>query len=425
MSHSSTHFWLKASPLFLILFIDGMGLGLVIPVLNALILDPSSHFLATALSASMQNFIFGATIGIFMLCWFFGAALLGDLSDQIGRKKSLLICLIGSALGYLLSALAVITHSITFLIIGRVIAGFTAGSQPIAQAAIIDLSTAENKSRNIGLILFFLSLGFIVGPVLGGVLADSSLVSWFSFSTPLYFAAAISFINALLLAFLFGETYLVKNKITIKPQRAIQAFIDAFKHEKIKYLSTVFFIFILGWSSFYSFISMFALKVHHFTPTRVSLMMGVMGIGFGIGNGVLVNFFSKRFSLKSNVIASLLLGAVLTLGMVVTNNALYLWTLMIPLACCVSLAYAMLLTLFSNQVDASAQGWVMGITGAIMALVWAIDAVAVSLLATLNVFLPITITVICLTLAAGLMSKFYLPKQLEASSIVPIEAASN
>ncbi|AML48313.1 hypothetical protein AYM02_02945 [Coxiella burnetii] len=88
-------------------------------------------------------------------------------------KKGAVGCLIGSFLGYLLSAFAVGIHSLTFLILGRVIAGFTAGSQPIAQAAIVDVSSEAHKARNIGLILLAISLGFIIGPIIGGVLSDS------------------------------------------------------------------------------------------------------------------------------------------------------------------------------------------------------------------------------------------------------------
>ena len=84
-----------------------------------------------------------------MLCWFFGSSLLGDLSDQVGRKKSLSICLIGSFLGYICAALSVSIGSMALMFFGRIVAGFTAGSQPIAQAAIIDSSEEAHKARNI------------------------------------------------------------------------------------------------------------------------------------------------------------------------------------------------------------------------------------------------------------------------------------
>ena len=159
---------LQMFPLFLALFIDGMGLALLFPILNGMIISPHSHFLPVDTSATMRNFLYGFTVSIFMLCWFFGAAVLGDLSDKVGRKKSLLICLVGACLGYFLSAVAVLYSSFLWLIIGRIIAGFTSGSQPIAQAAIVDVSSDIHKARNIGLILLAVSLGFVLGPILGG-----------------------------------------------------------------------------------------------------------------------------------------------------------------------------------------------------------------------------------------------------------------
>src|SRR3990167_3386359 len=155
MNQTTPHksFFLIAMPLFLVLFIDGMGLGLVFPLLNALVMDPHSSFLPTHFGDAIRNVCFGSLVGIYMICWFFGASFLGDLSDHIGRRKALLLCLIGAFFGYVLSAISVILHSVFLLLLGRVIAGFTAGSQPIAQAAIVDLSEPEHKVRNLGFIL--------------------------------------------------------------------------------------------------------------------------------------------------------------------------------------------------------------------------------------------------------------------------------
>ena len=219
----SKPFFVLAGPLLLVLFIDGMGLGLVIPVLNGLIFDPNSQFLpANDFSPLMHNVIYGAIISIFMLCWFFGAAVLGDLSDQIGRKKSLIICLLGAFLSYLLSAWAVNASSLTLLLLGRVIAGVTSGSQPIAQAAIIDLSTPETKARNLGFILLSLSLGFIFGPLFGGLLSDKNISPYFNFATPFYFATLISFINIVFLYLFFNETFVSKTTtLKINPEAKI------------------------------------------------------------------------------------------------------------------------------------------------------------------------------------------------------------
>lgn len=404
-------FFISAAPLLLIILIDGMGLGLVFPILNNLIVDPHSHYVAATLTDTTRNFIFGGIVASFMLSWFFGAPFLGDLSDNIGRKKSLMICLLGATIGYLISGLGVTLNSMSLLIIGRVIAGFTSGSQPIAQATIIDLSDPLQKTRNISFVLLALSLGFIFGPLAGGILSNKALVSWFNFSLPFYFAAFISLVNALLLHKLFKETFNQKSRMKIKWHRAISIFQSAFRHEKIRYLSLIFLIMIFGWSSYYTFISMYLLKKYSFGAFEITLFMAVMGIGFGIGNGFLANFCAKRYNLQTTVIISLLLGASGILLTVLTDTPNYAWICIIPIATLLSAAYAITLTIFSNQVDENAQGWVMGITGAIIALTFGINSLMLGLLSILGVNTPLYISVIGLAISALMMLYFKENKQ--------------
>lgn len=399
-------------PLLLVIFIDSMGLGLVFPILNALLVDKHNGFIQGAWAQLSGNIIFGIFIGVFMLCWFLGAALLGDLSDQIGRKRSLMICLIGAFIGYLLSALAIVLHSMSLLLIGRVIAGLTSGSQPIAQAAIVDMSTYENKAQNISLMLMVLSLGFIVGPMIGGLFSDSSIVSWFNLATPLYITAAISLLNVILLKKLFKETFIAKNKVNLKLHAAVTIFTSAFKHPKVRKLSIIFFVFIMGWSSFYSFISMFLTEALQYNNKEVSYFMAIMGFGFVLGNSFGVNFAIKRFSLKTSSLVSIMLSALVVVVMLYVTG-FSLWILMIVLAALVAVAYACMITLFSNQVDANSQGWVMGVTGSIMAFVWGIDAFLLGGIASWGVQLPLIISAVSLLLSGLLLFNF---KSEEASS---------
>lgn len=402
------NFLINAGPLLLVLFIDGMGLGLLIPILNELIFGEGNDFFAHGqLSPTMHNIIYGLTIGIFMFCWFFGAAILGDLSDRIGRKKALVICLLGAFFSYVLSALAVLMHSLTLLIVGRVIAGFTSGSQPIAQAAIVDLSTEENKARNIGFILLAISLGFIFGPLFGGILADDRIVSWFDFATPFYFAATISLLNVLLLIVLFHEKRVTKGKFKIDFYQAIAVFTSAFRHEKIKKLSLLFFIYIFGWSSFYSFISLFLIKTYQFSPTQVSLFMALMGAGFAIGTGVLVNYLTRLFSLRRIFIVTTLITAILACFIVFIPGSWISWLFITPLGTAIAVSYSCIVTLFSNEVESDKQGWVMGITGSIMAFVWGVNGVVVGVFALWSASLPILLAAIVLGLTAILTSVFY------------------
>ena len=380
---------LQMFPLFLVLFIDGMGLALLFPILNGMIISPHSHFLPVDTSATMRNFLYGFTVSIFMLCWFFGAAILGDLSDKVGRKKSLLICLVGACLGYFLSAVAVLYSSFLWLIVGRIIAGFTSGSQPIAQAAIVDVSSDIHKARNIGLILLAVSLGFVLGPILGGVLSDSHLYHGFGLSTPLYFAAVISLLNAFLLYFSFNETFSKTGKIKIRWGEAVHVFIAAFKHPAIRLLSVVFFIEILGWSNYFSFISLYMTHTYHFTTLGNSLLLAVMGAGFSLGFGVLMDIFSKRFTLKRITVVNLILTALTILVALLAHSIYLIGVMTFICGTTMALAYAGCVAIFSHQVGPEQQGWVMGVSGSIMALCFGLSTLLTGFLTSISVAIPL------------------------------------
>ncbi|KTC73772.1 transporter of the major facilitator superfamily (MFS) [Legionella birminghamensis] len=392
-------------PLFLVLFIDGMGLGLLFPILNAIIIEPTSGFLPTSLSEGMRDFYYGLTIGIFMLCWFFGAAILGDLSDSVGRKKSLMICLIGAFLGYLLSAIAILCSSFWALILGRMIAGFTAGSQPIAQAAIVDVSSEENKARNIGWILLAVSLGFVLGPVFGGVLSDSRLISWFNFATPMYFASAISLFNAIILAISFKETFGEgKEKIKIRWHHAIHIIISAFRHPKIAKYSVVLLIMIFGWSNYFSFIPLYLFQKYHYSVMENSFFLAFMGLGFSVGCGYVVDFCTKRFEYNLVVIVGLLVTASQVLLMLLVQEAWVAWMATFFIGISLSVAYSLLLTIFSHLVSAQEQGWVMGVTGSIMALCFGLTSLFTGLIAQVGASLPMLLATGGLAMSAVVLS---------------------
>lgn len=383
----------KVAPLFLVLFIDGMGLSLLFPIVNSMIIETSSHFIPHSTSLATREFLYGLVIGIYMICWFFGAAILGDLSDKTGRKKSLMICLIGACIGYVLAGVAVNVSSLGLLILGRIIAGFTAGSQPIAQAAIVDVSTPEHKARNIGFILFAVSMGFVLGPLIGGVLSDAKFVSWFNFSTPLYFAALLSLLNAFLLQVMFKETFIPSGRAKIVYSRAITIFISAFKHHKIRNLSLVMLIMIFGWANFYTFIPLYVHEVYHYGTLDQSYFMAVLGVGFAIGCGFLVDFCSRRYDNKNNVIWGGFISAFFILLMLLVPSRIAAWIFTVFVGAGVCVAYSIIISLFSDQVGPEEQGWVMGVTGSIMALCFGVASFLTGIIVAAGPRLPLMIAV--------------------------------
>src|SRR5437762_11053283 len=144
--------------LFLTVFIDLVGFGMVIPFLS---------FYAREYGA--RGVTVGAVVGIYSIMQFFFAPVWGRLSDRIGRRPVILISLTASCIGYFLFA---ISRSLTLLFVSRIIAGAGGASIGTAQAYIADSTTEENRAKGMGLIGAAFGMGFILGPPLSGLLAS-------------------------------------------------------------------------------------------------------------------------------------------------------------------------------------------------------------------------------------------------------------
>lgn len=391
-----------AIPLFLLLFIDAMGMGILFPILAVAFMNPSSHFLSIHTSHGMRTFYYGLVISTFMLCWFVGATVLGDYSDIKGRKYCLNICLSGAAVGYTLSGFALMAHSLALLIIGRVIAGLTAGSQSIAQAAIVDLSAKDNLNRNMGYIVLSICLGFVAGPLIGGLFSDNQLMRWLTLQTPMFIAAILSIINLLLLQHYFKETHTLGEPKKFQPMLAFRLFADAFKQKRLRLLCVVFFIFVCGWSNYYNFISLYLVRVFHYTIVKTALFSACMGLGFSIGSGIInarISHVSSKHLALGAIAASLLCCALSSF----TQREALLWLYAFIIGISMSIGFTNLTTLFSKQVNVHEQGWVMGINGSVMALSSGVSTLAGATLGNWQAQLPLWVASGALLISAFIL----------------------
>ena len=391
--------------LLLILFIDGMGQGLIFPILTNVIINPASHVVLSSATIEERNIWYGVIICSFFFTWFFGAAILGDISDRAGRKKALALCLLGATLGYLASALAFYWHTVWLLLLGRIIYGFTAGSQPIAQACIADISLPENKARNMGFILLALTLGIMSGPIIGGFLSDYHLVSWFKDSTPLYFACLLSLFNLCYLLLYFHETSGKSGALHLRVLRAVDIFMSAFKDQSVRYLSMCFTILQIGWSIYYLYITLFLTRKYAMSAAEIAVFFALIGLGLTLGFAFLVKYFT-RFTAKNVVMTGygvMLLGIVVTL---VPENVIYPWIAVVPATAGLATGYAYIMTLFSNQVGPERQGWVMGVSGALVAFSAGIAILISTLLSDFNITFPLIVAILFLLIGCILIYKF-------------------
>lgn len=173
------------------IFIDAIGFGLIMPVLPRLLMSVGDITLAGAIEV-------GAWMGLAMaLATFFGAPVLGNLSDRFGRRPVLLMALAGLAFDYLLLAVA---NTLPLIFIGRVLSGALGGSYAPAQAAIADLTKPEDRARNFGLVSAAFGIGFIAGPAIGGLLGE------LGDRAPFYAASAMAAVNFIYGLTIFPET---------------------------------------------------------------------------------------------------------------------------------------------------------------------------------------------------------------------------
>lgn len=393
--------------LFLLIFIDTMGVGLVWPLFGPLLTDKASSILPTATSIFERDILYGITLGVFPICMFFGAPILGDLSDRIGRKKVLLICLYGTAVGIGICALGVVCRDVILLILGRAILGTLAGSQSTAQATIIDISDPNKKAQSLSIITLATNIGFIAGPMIGGLLINKSLVHWFSITTPFTAAAILAFINATLLLISFKETFHPKNVSNkIDFTKGINVLLSAFKDKQIRTLSIIYLLLQLGWSSYFSFSVLYLVQFHHYNGTKVGYFLSFLSVIFAISSLGIMRAALRFFKLKKITITALF-GAGLSLAAATINSEIVTWIVVIPATACVALSYIGMLTNLSNAVSSESQGWVMGIVGSMNAVAWGGSTILSGALGGFNSSIPFMLGAMFLFLAGFLaMRKF-------------------
>ena len=202
---------MKRHPIWIIIFtilIDTLGIGILGPILPQLLGNPGVAALPARQGRRRGSgyIMFGFLVAVFPVMQFFATPILGQLSDRYGRKPVLALSLAGTALGYALFALGIVLKNIPLLFVARALDGITGGNLSVAQAAIADVTSPQDARRISGMIGAAFGVGFIIGPFLGGVLADPSVVSWFNAATPFWFAAMLASANTAQVLFQFDET---------------------------------------------------------------------------------------------------------------------------------------------------------------------------------------------------------------------------
>jgi DHA1 family tetracycline resistance protein-like MFS transporter len=406
MKNNKSNIYVLA-PLFLVLLIDAMGVGLVLPLFGPLFTGRTSGIVSVAMSVGMRDLLYGITLSIFCVFMFFGAPFLGDLSDHIGRKKVLLFCLFGTAFGLVICALGVQINSLFLLIAGRALAGFMSGSNALAQAAIVDISTEDNKAINLSLISLANCIGFVLGPIFGGLLSDQNLWIKFGVTTPFWVSAGLAFLNGILLFLIFKETFHFKKIKPIKITKGLMIFISAFttKNKRIEKLAIVYLFSEMGWALYFQFLPLYLIGVFNYSAAKISHIMIFMGVVLGISFLWIIRIAVKIFTTEQIAFLSIAITAI-GIFLAIIKTELMIWLSVIPIGVGGALFYVALLTLFSDSVDKNAQGWVMGVFATIAAVAWGAAGIFSGILGTFGLFVPFIVAGVLLLLGNIVLSGF-------------------
>ncbi len=276
--------------IFLTLLIDVTGLGIIIPVVPKLILELHGGTLATAAT-------WGGYLGFaYAALQFLTAPVLGGLSDRFGRRPVLLFSLAGFGLDYILQGLA---PTLGWLFVGRCIAGITGASFTTASAYIADISPPEKRAQNFGLIGAAFGVGFILGPVVGGLLGEA-----YGPRAPFYAAAALALLNALYGYFVLPESLAVENRRPFSWARAnpIGSLRSLGRYPALLGLAAAMFLLYIAGHAAQTTWTYFTFERFQWTEKQVGYSLAFVGLVIGAVQGGLTRVVIPRLGAERSVL---------------------------------------------------------------------------------------------------------------------------
>lgn len=338
--------------IFITMLIDITGWGIIIPVIPKLIQELIHGDVSEAAKyGGWLTFAYAITQFMF-------APLIGNLSDKFGRRPIILISLFAFSMDYLLLAFA---PTITWIFIGRIIAGLTGASITTASAYIADVSTPENRAKNFGMIGAAFGLGFIIGPVIGGLLGQ------YGSRVPFYAAAVLCLLNFLYGYFILPESLSKDNRREFRLKRAnpIGAFLNLRKYPQLIGLVVSIFLLYTASHAVQSNWSYFTMYKFHWDEKMVGISLGVIGLLVGIVQGGLIRWINPKLGNEKSIYVGM---ALYTIGMFLFATATESWMMfafLIPY-CLGGIAGPAMQAVISSQVPTNEQGEIQGTLSSLM-----------------------------------------------------------
>jgi DHA1 family tetracycline resistance protein-like MFS transporter len=337
--------------IFVTLLIDVIGFGIIIPIMPDLIKELTGGTLSEASTYG------GLMMFAFAVAQFIFSPVLGNLSDRYGRRPVLLISLFGFSLDYMLLALA---PNITWLFIGRILAGIMGASFTTAGAYIADISPPEKRAQNFGMIGVAFGVGFIIGPVVGGLLGH------FGTRVPFFAAAGLTMLNWLYGYFILPESLKPENRRAFSWKRANPAgALMHFNKYKIMGLVGSLFLISLAHHAVQSNWTFFTMEKFKWDESDVGYSLGVVGVLVAVVQGGLIRVITPKLGQKRSVYAGLILTIIGFFLFAFASSSWMMYVFLIPY-CLGGISGPALQGIMSSGIPANEQGELQGAMTSLM-----------------------------------------------------------
>jgi len=332
--------------IFVTLLIDITGFGIIIPVLPKLI----QHLIHGNLSEASR---YGGWLTFaYAFMQFIFAPVIGNLSDRYGRRPVLLCSLLGFSIDYMFLAFA---PTIGWLFVGRVIAGITGASFTTASAYIADVSPREKLAQNFGIVGAAFGLGFIIGPVMGGILGHIST------QLPFLTAAGLALLNALYGFFILPESLKPENRRPFELKRAnpMGSLLQLKKYPAIGGLVSSLVLIYIAAQAVQSTWTFFTMDRFKWTEALVGYSLGFVGVLSGLVQGLLIRVTIPKLGNKRSIVIGLTLYSIGLFLFAFANKGWMMFAILVPY-CLGGIAGPALQGLISKHVPPNEQGELQG-----------------------------------------------------------------
>lgn len=332
--------------------LDAIGIGLVFPILPALLRDVGhTSEIATLL---------GIMLALYSACQFLCSPILGVLSDRFGRRPVLLVSLAGAAIDYVVMAVA---PELWLLVVGRAIAGVTSANMAVATAYITDISSEDERAKRFGYFHAMFGIGFIIGPVLGGVLGDI----WVR--APFLLAAALNGLNFALALFVLPESRKGERhaRFTLETLNPFKPLRWALTFKSLIPLMAIFVILNFVGTVYGTAWALYSEDVFQFNGFTIGLSLGAFGVFHALAQAFLTGPAVSRLGERWALIVGMAFetGAMLTLAFATQGWLLFA---MAPLFALGGIGMPALQSLTTRQVDEARQGQLQGVLASLVSL---------------------------------------------------------